>query len=127
MRAKESADTYNQYIQEKYKEAAKTNTKAQKRLEQLMQNIELTPNYQVGGQKKPIYVESENDSRYKAYNDSLSLYKTSLKNMWAEKNRSKSKVTKKGFIPFDEFNTFVPGSNFKVVWFIACNFNFIAC
>ena len=69
--------------------------------------------FQVGGEKKPIYVESENDSRYKAYNDSLSLYKTSLKNMWAEKNRSKSKVTKKGFIPFDEFNTFVPGSNLE--------------
>jgi hypothetical protein len=69
--------------------------------------------FQVGGSKKPIYVESENDPRYKAYNDSLSLYKTSLKNMWAEKNKSKSKVTKKGFIPFDEFDTFVLGSNLE--------------
>lgn len=50
LRAKESADAYNQYVQEKYKEAAKTNPKAQKRLEQLMQNIELTPHYQVGGE-----------------------------------------------------------------------------
>jgi hypothetical protein len=31
------------------------------------------------GTKKPIYVESENDPRYKAYNDSLSLYKAYLK------------------------------------------------
>jgi hypothetical protein len=49
VRAKQSADAYNQYVQEKYKEAAKSNPKAQKRLEQLMQNVELTPNYQMGG------------------------------------------------------------------------------
>jgi hypothetical protein len=33
--------------------------------------------------------------------------------MWAEKNKSKSKVTKKGFIPFDKFDTFVLGSNLE--------------
>ena len=69
------------------------------------------PNAQKG--KKVKYVESKNDPRYKAYNDSLSLYKTSLKNMWAEKNLNKSKVTKKGFIPFDEFKTFIPSSNLE--------------
>jgi hypothetical protein len=63
--------------------------------------------------EKIKYVESKNDPRYKAYQDSLSLYKTSLKNMWAEKNKSKSKVTKKGFIPFDKFDTFVLGSNLE--------------
>ena len=31
------------------------------------------------GKKKPLYVESENDPRYKAYNDSLSLYNNSIK------------------------------------------------
>ena len=31
--------------------------------------------YQVGGEKKPIYVESYNDPRYKTYQDSLNLYK----------------------------------------------------
>ena len=40
--------------------------------------------------EKIKYVESKNDPRYQAYQDSLSLYKTSLKNMWAEKNKSKS-------------------------------------
>ena len=54
VRAKESADAYNQYAQEKYKQAAKTNPKAQKRLEQLMQNVELTPNYQMGGNVYPV-------------------------------------------------------------------------
>jgi hypothetical protein len=54
VRAKESADAYNQYVQEKYEEAAKTNPKAQKRLEQLMQNVELTPNYQMGGNVYPV-------------------------------------------------------------------------
>ena len=54
LRAKESANKYNQYVQEKYKEAAKTNPKAQKRLEQLMQNVELTPNYQMGGSVYPV-------------------------------------------------------------------------
>ena len=49
VRAKQSANAYNQYIQEKYEEAAKTNPKAQKRLEQLMQNVEITPNFQTGG------------------------------------------------------------------------------
>jgi len=64
--------------------------------------------------KKPIVVSDEDNPRYKAYQDSLSLYKTSLKNMWAEKNISKSKVTKKGFIPFNEFYTFIPGSNLEI-------------
>jgi hypothetical protein len=54
IRAKESADAYNQYIQEKYKEAAKSNPKAQKRLEQLMQKVELTPNFQIGGNVYPV-------------------------------------------------------------------------
>ena len=35
--------------------------------------------YQVGGQKKPIYVESKNDPRYKAYSDSLYVH-TGLEN-----------------------------------------------
>ncbi len=65
-------------------------------------------------EKKPIVVSDENDPRYKAYQDSLELHKTSLKNMWAEKNISKSKVTKKGFIPFNEFDTFIPGSNLEI-------------
>jgi hypothetical protein len=34
--------------------------------------------FQNGGKKKPIYVESKKDPRYKAYNDSLSLYKKTL-------------------------------------------------
>jgi hypothetical protein len=33
------------------------------------------PNAQKGKKVKPVYVESKNDPRYKAYNDSLSLYK----------------------------------------------------
>jgi hypothetical protein len=62
VRAKESADTYNQYIKEKYEEAAKSNPKAQKRLEQLMQNVELTPNYQMGGNVYPVnYVPQAQD------------------------------------------------------------------
>jgi hypothetical protein len=64
IRVKESADAYNQYIQEKYKEAAKTNPKAQKRLEQLIQNVELTPNYQMGGNIYPVnYVPQEQDGK----------------------------------------------------------------
>ena len=48
------ADKYNQYTQEKYKEAAKTNPKAQERYNQLMQNVEVTPNYQMGGNVYPV-------------------------------------------------------------------------
>lgn len=62
VRAKQSADAYNQYVQEKYKEAAKSNPKAQKRLEQLMQKVELTPNYQMGGSVYPVnYVPQAQD------------------------------------------------------------------
>ena len=69
---------------------------------------------QNGGQKKPIYVESKNDPRYRAYQDSITLYKTSLKNLYAEKTgRSKAKTKKLGFIPFDEFKTFIPNSNLE--------------
>jgi hypothetical protein len=66
LRVKESADAYNQYIQEKYGEAAKTNPKAQKRLEQLMQNVELTPNYQMGGNVYPVnYVPQAQNGKNK--------------------------------------------------------------
>lgn len=69
--------------------------------------------FQNGG-KAPLYVESKNDPRYKAYQDSTALYKSSLKNMWAEKTINKSKVINKGFIPFDDFKTYIPGSNIEV-------------
>jgi hypothetical protein len=64
VRAKQSADTYNQYVKEKYEEAAKSNPKAQKRLEQLMQNVELTPNYQTGGDVTPTYSYPLRDKLY---------------------------------------------------------------
>ena len=40
-------------------------------------NIGLIKQYQRAGTVKPIYVQSKNDPRYKAYNDSLLLYKLS--------------------------------------------------
>jgi len=94
-----------QYFAENYKDVAPMST--------IFKDV---PKAQSGNsiKKKPIVVPDKNDPRYKAYQDSLSLYKTSLKNMWAEKNISKSKVTKKGFIPFNEFYTFIPGSNLEI-------------
>jgi hypothetical protein len=62
---------------------------------------------------KTITVDSKNDPRYKAYRDSLALYKTSLKNLNAEKTKSKATSKKLGFIPFDEFKTFLPNSNLE--------------
>lgn len=76
------------------------------------ENGGLISNAQKGKKVKPLYVESKNDPRYKAYQDSTALYKSSLKNMSAEK-KDKAKITKKGFIPFDKFNTFILGSNLE--------------
>lgn len=50
MEIQDNADKYNQGVIDKYGEAAKTNPKAKERLDKLMQNIQITPNYQVGGE-----------------------------------------------------------------------------
>ena len=52
LEAKRAADAYNQSIQDKYGNSK--NPKAQERLKQLMQNVELTPNYQMGGNVYPV-------------------------------------------------------------------------
>jgi len=58
--AKRAADAYNQSIQDKYGNSK--NPKAQERLKQLMQDVELTPNYQMGGSVYPVnYVPQAQD------------------------------------------------------------------
>lgn len=50
LKSKQSADAYNKYIQEKYgNEDALKNPKAVERLKQLRQNVEVVPQYQMGG------------------------------------------------------------------------------
>lgn len=50
LKSKQSADAYNKYIQEKYgNEDALKNPKAVERLKQLRQNVEIVPQYQMGG------------------------------------------------------------------------------
>jgi hypothetical protein len=50
--AMRAADAYNQSIQDKYGNSK--NPKAQERLKQLRQDVELTPNYQMGGSVYPV-------------------------------------------------------------------------
>jgi len=52
LEAKQAADAYNQSVQDKYGNSK--NPKAQERLKQLMQDVELTPNYQMGGNVYPV-------------------------------------------------------------------------
>jgi len=52
VKAKQAADAYNQSILEKY--GNNKNPKAQERLKQLKQDIELTPHYQMGGSVYPV-------------------------------------------------------------------------
>jgi hypothetical protein len=49
VRATEAAETYNKYIEEKYGKEALKNPKAQERLKQLKQNVEVVPQAQTGG------------------------------------------------------------------------------
>ena len=50
LKSKQAADAYNKYIQEKYgNEDALKNPKAVERLKQLKQNVEIVPQYQMGG------------------------------------------------------------------------------
>jgi hypothetical protein len=60
LEAKRAADAYNQSIQDKYGNSK--NPEAQERLKQLMQDVELTPNYQMGGSVYPVnYVPQAQD------------------------------------------------------------------
>lgn len=56
LRAQEQADRVNQYWQEKYGNSQ--NPKAQERLQQLNDNVKITPNYQMGGEY------SENEKKF---------------------------------------------------------------
>ena len=65
------------------------------------------PNAQIG--KKVKYVESKNDPRYKAYQDSLSLYNKGIKeekeyNNFIKKNNIPKKVTRQWNNPVDDDN-----------------------
>jgi hypothetical protein len=96
MEIKASSDAYNKYIQEKYgNEEALKNPKAVERLKQLRQNVEIVPQYQMGGEipnaqkgKKVKYVESENDSSYQAFRDSTAL-RTIQEQILNEYNKSR--------------------------------------
>lgn len=86
LRAIEQANRQNEYWQNKYGKSV--NPKAIERLNTLEDNVTITPQYDKGGKidppgnkQKPVYVKSKTDPRYKAYNDSLSIYNAS-KNQW---------------------------------------------
>ncbi len=67
------------------------------------------PNAQKGKKVKPLYVESKNDPRYRAYQDSLSLYNKGIKeekeyNNFIKKNNIPKKVTRQWSNPVDDDN-----------------------
>jgi hypothetical protein len=69
---------------------------------------------QRGGQKKPVYVESENDPRYTAYQDSLSAYNLGnikIKEYNAAIKKGKEKGTPLKVIPRNSPFTPYPGTN----------------
>ena len=60
LKSKQASDAYNKYIQEKYgNEDALKNPKAVERLKQLKQNVEIVPQYQMGGKLTFLQPTSE--------------------------------------------------------------------
>lgn len=65
VRATEAAETYNKYIEEKYGKEALKNPKAQERLKQLKQNVEIVPQAQKG--KKLTFLQPTSDKLPEGY------------------------------------------------------------
>jgi hypothetical protein len=65
MRVQRATEAYNKYIEEKYgNEEALKNPKAAERLKQLRQDVQLTPQYQMGGSVYPVnYVPQAQDGK----------------------------------------------------------------
>ena len=87
MEIKAASDAYNKYIQEKYgNEDALKNPKAAERLKQLKQNVEIVPQYQIGGNVYPVnYLpQAQNGGATRA--DSLALYNNALNKIEFYKN-----------------------------------------